>query len=350
MKTNFLLNQNLFHCQTSFVKTKQISIKHSAPQSMKLNVSTPASRILQRLSRVRASLVLETPTGAPTFSRKSFLYRVTPATLAKIPAMTAAVMDPPKKRAARHELACRELKAFAFDPVRLLSAIAIECAASTLRTKAAVLGAVRPELKPITRQYELHGRKAMMTAEGKPKSARRFIISDFARIIPAAPPLVARALRVLWATAGRAVDLLHLSGEKVSSSKGVWWKITLLTRVEPSGALRAPKSDQKAKRWITKWIPARPGFEPNGLTSVKWKDLDPLMKLIGCTPHSIRQTAWKTLEDEGFTHLEIAMLSGHSVIREAVPAAMSYSARSPADPAATMSVRLSSILMSKLSF
>jgi len=184
---------------------------------------------------------------------------------------------------------------------------------------------------------------------GRPRSAVVFHPMVFARACLSFPDqTVARAARVLWVTASRAADLKHFRCEQVAAKMGLLWKIVFEV-VDEGGILRAPKGSQKAKRSIVKWIPAHPQFDPTGLDHLAWENIDPLMKTIGCTPHSIRQTASRFLETQGFSEVERAAVTGHSIAGVMAPGIRSYSTGSWTDAQSLLAIRQARILMEALS-
>jgi hypothetical protein len=247
---------------------------------------------------------------------------------------------------ARRERAKREMKAFAFDPDRLLAAAALTCRPSTVKTKAAVLAATFPHLSQQIRPHADWARKRLMMASGRPVSARLFSPVEFAAVCRDFPDKkIARACRVLWATASRAGDLRHFRPTKLLCGAGAVWKITFEV-IDSCGRLRAPKG--AATRVITKWIPAVHEFDPTGLDQVTWADVDSLTKVLGCTPHSIRQTASRHLEALGFSELDRAALTGHAVSGISAPGVRFYSTGSWADPQSKLALRQAHLLIQAL--
>lgn len=317
---------------------------------LRLMTTTLFQRLRLRLLKARSAIQ---PADRPEAlnarpGSRSFLRRVTATTLAQIPAHLAS-LSPPRLFLDRRARARRELRAFAGDPDRLLASVALTCRPSTLKTKAAVLAATFPEHRERIAPHIAWAQMKMATRAGRPVSAKTFVPSAFSlacRIFPDAT--VARACRILWATASRAADLAHFVCEQVVSTAGVLWKITFQV-VEHNGRLKAAKGTQHAKRTIVKWLPARADFDPRGLTHITWSHVDCLTKTIGCTPHSIRQSASRYLEDRGFSQVERAALTGHAISGVTAPGIRAYSSNSWADAQSLMAMRQARLLMEALS-
>lgn len=275
-------------------------------------------------------------------SPRSFLGRVSVDTIAAIGPRMKLIYDIPRKRIRRHELAVEELAAFNGDAKALLAAISVQQTPTTALTKAAVLGAVRPDLRHLTRPAIVFARKAKSRPEGAPKKAPRITPDQFNEALRHAPPSIRSAMIVMWASVSRTVDLRHFQVSLVQNC----WKITYVAREEADGTLVAPKSDPSCSRLIVKWVPQHPLFDP--MAKATWTEIDEYTKLVGTTPHGIRGSAIHFLESQGFNTSQILMLSGHTPATDA-PGMQSYLSLLPNDPAAQMSMILASLLLKQIS-
>lgn len=241
------------------------------------------------------------------------------------------------------------MAAFANDPDRLLASVALTCRPSTLKTKAAVLAATFPEHKDRIKPHLEWASLRMGTRVGRPLSAATFDPATFAAVCRNFPDAtIARACRVMWATASRTADLAHFCCEQIATRTELAWKITFEV-VEVAGRLKAAKGTQNARRTIVKWIPAHPDFTPTGLNHITWAQVATLTKTLGCTPHSIRQSASRFLEDHGFSQVERAALTGHAISGVNAPGIRAYSTVSWADPLSLLAMRQARLLIQTLS-
>jgi hypothetical protein len=161
--------------------------------------------------------------------------------------------------------------------------------------------------------YIGYGHKMSATVRGRPVQATRFAIEDFARLLlNLLQPRLRDALILLFASASRAIDLQHFYPELEKDQDAHVWRIRMVVTEEEDGFLHAPKSDLRGTKRITKWIPQHSLIKLHHTIWPTWRELYPVMKQIGCTPHSIRGTAIKILEEWGYTETAITCLTCHA--------------------------------------
>jgi hypothetical protein len=117
----------------------------------------------------------------------------------------------------------------------------------------------------------------------------------------------------------------------------------MVVTVQEDGGLHAPKSDRLATKRITKWIPQHSLIQMHP-SWPSYRALHTVMKQIGCTPHSIRGTAIKILEDWGYPEEAIACLTCHAKKTNVAH----YSSLSVNDPGARLALEMSHRLLTLL--
>jgi hypothetical protein len=208
----------------------------------------------------------------------------------------------------------KHIEDFNGDAPRTFAAMTLGMKGSTVVRYAAAYARDHPEQAHEITPYINYGRKMAATVRGRPAQAPRFQVDDFAKLLHRlrSQPLVRDALILLFASASRAADLQHFHPEEVRDQDARVWRIRMMVAEEEDGALHAPKSDRFGTKKITKWIPQHSLIRLH----TKWpayKDLYPVMKSIGCTPHSIRGSAIKILEEWGYPEQDILCLTCHAM-------------------------------------
>jgi hypothetical protein len=208
----------------------------------------------------------------------------------------------------------KHINDFNGDAQRTFAAMTLGMKGSTVVRYAAAYARDHPERAHEITPYISYGRKMAATVHGRPAQAPRFEVETFVRLLHSLRdrPLIRDALILLFASASRAADLHHFDPEEVTDQDARVWRIRMVVAEEEDGVLHAPKSDRFGTKKITKWIPQHNLIRLH----TKWptyKELYPVMKNIGCTPHSIRGSAIKILEEWGYTEQDILCLTCHAM-------------------------------------
>jgi hypothetical protein len=239
----------------------------------------------------------------------------------------------------------RHISDFGGDVSRTLTALTLVMKGTTVVRYAAALARDHPELSSEVAPYINYGRKMAATVRGRPVQAPRFAVEDFAKLLHNLQhkPLIRDALILLFASASRAADLQHFDPEPVTDHHAQVWRIRMVVTEEEDGGLHAPKSDRNGTKRISKWIPQHSLITLHRLWP-HYRDLYPVMKQIGCTPHSIRGTAIKTLEEWGYPETQITCLTCHAMQTSVAH----YSSLTVNDPGARMALEMSHRLLTLL--
>jgi hypothetical protein len=235
------------------------------------------------------------------------------------------------------------IRDFDGDIPRTLSAMSLVMKGSTLTRYAAALKAQHPERAHELTPYINYGRKMAATVRGRPVQAPRFNMRDFAGLLQNQPSVIRDALVLLFASASRAADLQHFDPTQVQSQGASVWRILMAVTEEEDGELHAPKSDRFGTKRITKWIPQHSLIRLHPQWP-SYRALYAAMKQIGCTPHSIRGTAIRILEDWGYPEEAIACLTCHAKKTNVAH----YSSLSVNDPGARLALEMSHRLLTLL--
>lgn len=283
------------------------------------------------------------PTQPPKHNHRqtSFLGRLRPWVHAQAAIRERQIFASKRKQQARRELVLRQLAHFRGNAKTMLSAMSLVCRPSTVKTAAITLATVRPDLASTTAAVKQWASLAMQRPAGRPRQARRVSPTEFSSVLRLASPRVRSAMILMWVTASRAIDLQHFDPEAI----GDIWRITLIPRVD-DGALIGPKSDPRGRLRLIKWVRAHPAIDP--FAKASWEEIDSIMKQLNSTPHAIRGSAIKYLENRGYSTSEIRLLTAHAPAREAV-GCQSYLNFSPNDPGARTAMRMAEELLRSLS-
>jgi hypothetical protein len=309
---------------------------------------------VQRLSATRLRILAPLPPPQTQFGlfrqrvallgkrhsrRNSFINRVTPQVLTRVPDVINTVFLPTPADLRRTRLRSH-LGAFSGDIPSLLASYTLTLRPSSTRTYCATLRAMRPDAREVIDRFMRQAQLAMSTPRGKPRGA---VPPDFPLLcqhLARAPPLIANTLKTMFVTASRHQDLAHFSATCFDGT----WRIELIPR-DQLGKLIGPKSDQDGAKHLVKWVPVSPLFDPQG----PWASYDELYQYMKAhlhtSPHSVRRLAVQMLERKGFTTSQIASLTNHY---DSVAGMSAYRQRLPVDPPAQMSRHISSCLVEEL--
>jgi hypothetical protein len=251
----------------------------------------------------------------------------------------------PKSHIRLRQTINRHVNDFDGDAPRAFAAMSIVMKGSSLTRYAGAYVKDHPETADQMRRYVDYGRKKAATVTGRPVQAPRFDINLFANHLLTLhdQPAIRDALILLFASASRAADLQHFDPTEVQSGPVTVWRFQMVVTEEEDGALHAPKSDRFATKKITKWIPQHNLIRLHPLWP-SYRTLYPVMKQIGCTPHSIRGTAVRLLEDWGYPEESIACLTCHAK----KTGVANYSSLNVNDPGARLALEMSHRLLTLL--
>ena len=304
----------------------------------------------ERMAAQRVTTDQQQPSRQPVesvpsagLSRSQLLSRLARMKVSKrqVEARRRAIVGESASQARFARVVRNHLSAFDNDAASAFAAQSIVFRPSTTLRYAKAACRLIPEQRTVLKAVIGYAQKQMSTVRGRPKTAERFDLADFARLLRTMPNGSRRdALILMWASASRAVDLLHFNPVLLTIGGQSVWKIELVVVEEDEHHLHAPKSDLTGKRKFIKWIPADPLIRMHEKWPT-WEELYPLMKSINSTPHAIRGTAINMMEEWGEPEASILCLTAHAM-RSTLA---SYAIRSPNDPGALTARRLSERLL-----